>query len=79
MKQIALVICLALAGCADGYRPAATSDDALAAQYKSRTPHGVMTGAEGQAIADAYRKSIAAQPAPPPDMGSGPGTGSNQP
>ena len=68
MKRLALIICVCLSGCADVH-PAATSDQVLAAQYRARGPRGAMTGTEAGIIAEAYRKNIAAPPAPMPDMG----------
>ena len=69
MKRLALLVCACLAGCADAVHPAATSDQVLAAQYRARGPRGAMTGTEAGIIAQAYRKDIAAPPAPMPDMG----------
>jgi len=70
MKTASLLACgLLLAGCA-GYRPAATSGQVLARQYAARGMHGALTGAEAQAIADTYRKSIGAPPANRPEPAS---------
>lgn len=67
MKTAPLFACgLLLAGCAD-YSPAATSSQVLARQYAARGVHGAMTGAEAQAIADIYRKTIGAHPADTPE------------
>ena len=67
MIRAALVLCVLLAGCAETVQPAVTSDQVLAVQYKSRTPHGVMTGQEAGIVADAYRKNIATHPAEVPE------------
>jgi hypothetical protein len=73
MKTTTYILALlALAGCAQGVHPAATADDVLAAQYRTRTPHGAMAGAEAGIIADSYRKNIAAGPAP--DMAAAAGS-----
>jgi hypothetical protein len=69
MKTVSLVACgLLLAGCAE-YRPAVTSGQVLARQYAAQGMHGAMTGAEAQAIANAYRKSIGTHPADMPEPG----------
>lgn len=48
---------LLLAGCAD-FSPVVTSDQVLARQYAGHGVHGVLPGAEAQAITDNYRKNI---------------------
>jgi hypothetical protein len=51
----------ALAACAalGPVQPSPTTDQVLAAQYRARAEQGAMSGAESQAVMEAYRRDIA--------------------
>ena len=61
MRRAVLILSLlGLGGCAtEAVKPSPTANDALAAQYRAQGEHGAMSGAELQAVVDAYRRDIA--------------------
>ena len=63
MKRGLILLALlvpALAGCIrDRIAPSPTADQVLAAQYRAQGERGAMSGAESQAVMDAYRHGIA--------------------
>ena len=71
MKPWFSVLCaqslLSLAGCAtDAIKPSPTSDQVLAAQYRAHGDQPAISGAEADAIMEAYRQQIAKPSQTPP-------------
>jgi hypothetical protein len=57
------VVAAALTGCAlPVTKPHATADAVLAAQYRAKSDHGAMGGAEASIITDAYHRTISVAP-----------------